>query len=414
MRFIELYGKRDIEFKTRYKSRTGLPPRYKVLDWKKEASMNKIAIKNGLIKNLILLSEKIDLDNPTVSKKLIECSRQVQNNKISLSALNLITQELMGDNKLITKEAQAFTDINLDFSGITSGLHDIRQNLNNIMQFINSKLAYLDKHPKTQKYADLLKNIWSQVNKLSELTNKQSSSIKESTKSIENAMSKDVVPKEVWFNDKKIKIQWEDDPTDEGYQRAVIYDSGKKYEVQEDNRGKRWLKEIPDLEVEEAPKPEAPKPEETSKPEAPKPSETSKTESPNSEAPLAPAEVAKSTSTTGAASEIIEEPQPKAQRQKFSIGDKAYAIKNKRMQYYLIESLPDNQGLVRARKFKGDNKTLVNGPDGLELINVNELTKVKGKTKEGQKNSFNLKKHFVLSKKTNSLYNIIYASSPNM
>ena len=34
MRFIELYGKRDMEYKARYKSRTGLPPRYKVLDWR--------------------------------------------------------------------------------------------------------------------------------------------------------------------------------------------------------------------------------------------------------------------------------------------------------------------------------------------------------------------------------------------
>ena len=42
MRLIELYGKRDIEFKTRYKSRTGLPPRYKVLDWRSKMKANEI------------------------------------------------------------------------------------------------------------------------------------------------------------------------------------------------------------------------------------------------------------------------------------------------------------------------------------------------------------------------------------
>lgn len=47
MKIIEMYGKRDIEYKTRYKSRTGLPPRYKVLDWKKSFNLKKYLSKKS-------------------------------------------------------------------------------------------------------------------------------------------------------------------------------------------------------------------------------------------------------------------------------------------------------------------------------------------------------------------------------
>ena len=56
MRLIELYGKRDIEMKTRYKSRTGLPPRYKVLDWR--GNMKSEA--RTAIRNMVKVSSVID------------------------------------------------------------------------------------------------------------------------------------------------------------------------------------------------------------------------------------------------------------------------------------------------------------------------------------------------------------------
>jgi len=58
MRLIEIYGKRDGEYKVRYKSRTGLPPRYKVMEWREpmqQAAKNNnkiISTVNKVVKGL--------------------------------------------------------------------------------------------------------------------------------------------------------------------------------------------------------------------------------------------------------------------------------------------------------------------------------------------------------------------------
>ena len=57
MRLIELYGKRDLEFKTRYISRTGLPPRYRVLDWRKKQMRPEV---KASIKEMVKISSDID------------------------------------------------------------------------------------------------------------------------------------------------------------------------------------------------------------------------------------------------------------------------------------------------------------------------------------------------------------------
>lgn len=55
MRLIELYGKRDVEFKTRYVSRTSLPPRYKVLEWR--GNMKTDA---KIIRDIVKVSSDVD------------------------------------------------------------------------------------------------------------------------------------------------------------------------------------------------------------------------------------------------------------------------------------------------------------------------------------------------------------------
>jgi hypothetical protein len=77
MRVIELYGKRDKEYKIRYKSRTGLPPRYKVLEWRSAMK------KSEFVKEMIKVSSVADdKGNAEVATKLILFAKNVQEGKI--------------------------------------------------------------------------------------------------------------------------------------------------------------------------------------------------------------------------------------------------------------------------------------------------------------------------------------------
>ena len=81
MRFIEIYGKRDKEFKTRYKTRTGLPPRYKVLDWRCDMKCDMDLAARDFVRELIKVSEHVDNQGRgQISGSLIKCARKVQDN----------------------------------------------------------------------------------------------------------------------------------------------------------------------------------------------------------------------------------------------------------------------------------------------------------------------------------------------
>jgi hypothetical protein len=69
MRLIELYSKRNGEYKTRYKSRTNLPPRYKVMDFQSKAKT---------IKEIIRISSKIDENGDgELSSSLITLAKSI-------------------------------------------------------------------------------------------------------------------------------------------------------------------------------------------------------------------------------------------------------------------------------------------------------------------------------------------------
>lgn len=50
MYLIETYSRRDKEYKVRYESRTGLPPRYNVLEFKDVSKKSSFDVVNGIVK----------------------------------------------------------------------------------------------------------------------------------------------------------------------------------------------------------------------------------------------------------------------------------------------------------------------------------------------------------------------------
>ena len=90
MHLIESYPKTNVEYKDRHQSVTGLPPRYKVLDWRKK--MNKAES----VKALVKLSENLDsVGQGSLSNKLIVCAKKVIDNDKDEKYFSEVEKELI-------------------------------------------------------------------------------------------------------------------------------------------------------------------------------------------------------------------------------------------------------------------------------------------------------------------------------
>jgi hypothetical protein len=230
MRLIELYGKRDMEFLTRYKARTSLPPRYKVLDWRVP-----MTTKANLIKNLVKLSCQLDEDHKgKLAQGLIDCCKKIQKDEIPAKELFAITKEIVACNDGLRKEAQQTID--LDFSDISNGLQNVLGWLADVEKKVIGKFNVLqrDRNPKSEGFTKQLQQIWNQVKWLSSNTKKDIEQINQITQAVQQDMSGSV-PDNVYFNQKNtnVKVQWSE-PDSEGYQSAFVEVDGQKYDVQRD------------------------------------------------------------------------------------------------------------------------------------------------------------------------------------
>lgn len=74
MKLVEIYSKRDGEYRARFKSKKKLPPRYKVLEWKK----NKMETSNT-VKTLVKFSSKMDeMGIESLAEKTLVCAKKIQ------------------------------------------------------------------------------------------------------------------------------------------------------------------------------------------------------------------------------------------------------------------------------------------------------------------------------------------------
>jgi len=252
MRLIEIYGKRDMEYKVRYKSKTGLPPRYKVLDWKSAGrndmkKMSQVDIRNNVVMDLLQLSREIDdcgMDKQ--AENLISCSKKIQAKEIPYLELYNVTKEILSfdsDNGL-KKEAQMAANFDISLGDIRNGLKQINGWFDSLQNTLMKKLDYINKHPQLNKFVQTLQGIWKQIGALRDITAKQMPIIDQSVQQMEQQMG-GAVPKNVLIKGKQVPIQWVPDPSDPGTEMATVEVDGKRYEVQTDERTKGLsLKEI--------------------------------------------------------------------------------------------------------------------------------------------------------------------------
>jgi hypothetical protein len=90
MRLLNIYGNKNSEYKVRFQSLKGLPPRYKVLEWR-DVKMNEKAA--NLVKELIKMSSAMDEQGKSeISKKLIVCAKHAIDDRFTNEDISIMKE----------------------------------------------------------------------------------------------------------------------------------------------------------------------------------------------------------------------------------------------------------------------------------------------------------------------------------
>lgn len=235
MRLIELYGKRDIEFKTRYKSRTGLPPRYKVLGWKH--------MKSNFTRDLIKTSSVMDeVGYGDISSRLIKCAKATVSNEFSTKDFAIVTADTL-DKIGFIKEANEIRKIaqtyDLSMDDVTGGLNQLYQTIDSVIGNLQKKSDQLINIPSAKNVLGLIGNLWHQLTQFKQTIQKPISAIQQASPQISQAME-EALPKSIWdpASKKSLNVEWTAVDA-QGEQTAYVTKAdGKKYEVQRTSDGK--------------------------------------------------------------------------------------------------------------------------------------------------------------------------------
>ena len=248
MRLIELYGKRDVEYKTRYKSRTGLPPRYKVLEWR--GAMKQSANKK-LIGYLIKTSSVVDnMGYGDISEQFLKFAKNAMND--SLSAMDLINVTADTFNKIgftddankIRKIAQTY---DLGTQDITDGIQQLNQVINSVYNIVKQRGEQLKNIPSAKNVATLLGNLQASIAGFYTSIQKPVKELEKALPQIQQA-TEAALPTSVHdkLDNKVYKIQWTDVDPQTGEQTAyVTKKDGKNYEVQREDSGQLVTSKTP-------------------------------------------------------------------------------------------------------------------------------------------------------------------------
>lgn len=239
LRLIEIYSRRNQEYKTRYKAKTGLPPRYKVLDWR--SSMNK----KDMVKRVVQASADADSQKLTaIASDLIGFAKDLRDNDVipeielaSITAKELDKISLFAEADAIRKVAQTYE---LGMDDLTGGLNQLYTVIDNVIKSINRKNDQLVNVPTAKNVTNLLGQLWVQLGNFRKTLDASVNQLQQMTPQIEQAMEESL-PKSVFdaTDQKTYPIEWIDDPSDpEGMIGVVTKADGNQYEVQRDNSGR--------------------------------------------------------------------------------------------------------------------------------------------------------------------------------
>jgi len=240
MELIEMYGKRDKEYKTRYKSRTGLPPRYKVLEWRCPMEQKS----RDIARNLVKMSAVADGQGYSdVAGDLIKCAKKMGTEELPLkevvgSIVNVLQKEGFSKESSMLKEAAQTYDLSMD--DVIGGLGQINSIIDSVMAAVNDKYTSLSQSGASKPILSQLFKIWQQLTKVQQQVTPTVQQLSQESQAIEQSIQ-ELAPQTIQYQGKNYQIQWGDADAD-GYQDAYVeMEDGTKYEVQEDEQGARSL-----------------------------------------------------------------------------------------------------------------------------------------------------------------------------
>lgn len=254
MQLIEAYGKRDVEYKVRYRSRTNLPPRYKVLDWR-GAMKSREELKASLITGMVRVSSDLDRDGYSeLSQSMIDCAKGMQCGKMPLKDLYNTTRDIVSvfSGKDMVKEAQYKGPAELDLS--MDEIHNSIAQINKMLQGLNTafqnKVQYLGQIEKTKAYGDQLSKIWQQIGVLAPVL----SDVDKQAATVEQTMNQQVPLQSIAKPGSPTQnLQYIPDPENpsSGWDIAVTQtQDGSWKEVQVDEQtGKYYFEELTPLKI---------------------------------------------------------------------------------------------------------------------------------------------------------------------
>lgn len=172
MRIIELYGKKGLEYKTRYKARTKLPPRYRVFDWSVDMNMDKAA--RDFAREMIKTSSKADsTGHSKVASDLIVCAKMVQKKEAKEQDIQRVISGLreagLNEEADFIKEAAPQWMKNM-WQGVKDVGQQVGQGVQQKVQDVTQKVQDVGRGVKETyqagKYRSALEGIMGQINQV--------------------------------------------------------------------------------------------------------------------------------------------------------------------------------------------------------------------------------------------------------
>jgi len=240
LEIVDKHDKRDMDYKVRYKARTGLAPRHKVLEWRRSAQ-----VKNDIIKNIVCISSDADKEGfVTLSKDLLDCAKRLSKNedifeKFSNTVIKF-AKNTTKDPRGLLKEAQHAAEMDFSMEDIQQGTQNIKAWIDYMMQSI-TKLYQFKGKAGAKPLMDRLEKVWTSLSKLKGSVEPQLDKVNEESLAIGTDMGEQLTAKSVTVRDAQgnpqvVAIEYKPDPDNPEWQVAVITHpkDGKQYVVNKD------------------------------------------------------------------------------------------------------------------------------------------------------------------------------------
>ncbi len=225
MRLIELYGKRDLEYKTRYRAKTQLDPRYKVLDNNTQKAANRVA--TGLIRISAIFDE--DEKYGEISSEFIKCAIKAYIGELTKQEMAKTIVSVF-DKIDLNKKSDKTIEIKKQLADVWNNMVKTSENINHVIY--NDRPVKVDWMVNPADPSKMIATINTEEGTLQVFRNAAGELFLEPI---------NIQPLEINYKGKIVKVNWVKDPLDPSNLIATIDVPEGVFKVRKDSTGKYSL-----------------------------------------------------------------------------------------------------------------------------------------------------------------------------